>query len=113
MRKEELLMEQLAQRLERLESQLRRWRMMTMLATILLAFVLLTGAAYSQHNGIIQQPTTSLASRSFVLVGEDGATVYARLTTRNGTPVLNFYDEAGKVIWSAPPRATTKPADTN
>ena len=106
-------MEELAQRLERLESQLRRWRMMTVVATVLLAFVLLTGAAYSQHNGIIQQPTRTLASRSFVLVGEDGATVYARPTTRNGTPVLNFYDDTGTVIWSAPPKAMTKPLDTN
>ena len=106
-------MNDLLPRVEKLESQLRRWRVATVLMLILLAVVLSTGAAYSQRDGLLQVPASRVAARSFVLVGDDGSTVYAHLTARDGKPVLNFYDESGKVVWSAPPRPSTKPLDTN
>ena len=106
-------MDKLIPRVEKLESQLRRWRMLTLLVVIALTVVLLTGAASPERGGLWQPPANSLASRSFVLVGDDGSTVYAQLTARDGKPVLNFYDEAGRVVWSAPPKVTAKPLDTN
>jgi len=105
-------MDNLVVRVEALESQLRRWRMLALLGVIVLTMVLLTGAASPERGGLWQPPANSLASRSFVLVGNDGSTVYARLTARDGKPVLNFYDQAGRVVWSAPPKVTTKPLDT-
>ena len=58
-------MQNLADRIELLETQLRRLRI-TALCSLTLGMVLfLAGAAYSQHEGLMQVPANSLASRSF------------------------------------------------
>jgi hypothetical protein len=93
-------------RVQRLETQLRRWKVLSMVAIALLSTILLAGVGYSQQ-GLQQPPATRLISRSFVLVGLDG-TVYARLTTKEGEPVMQFYDHQGNVTWSAPPKAEVK-----
>jgi putative Ca2+/H+ antiporter (TMEM165/GDT1 family) len=94
-------------RLERLESQLRRWKLLSMIAVALLTMILLAGVGYSQRADLQQDPASRLISRSFVLVGVDGS-VYARLTTKAGEPVMQFYDHQGNVVWSAPPKAEVK-----
>lgn len=106
-------------RVEALESQLRRWKLISLVALAAVSVLLLTGAVfapqgrdslpdYGQRDGLMQVPARSLASHNFDLVGKDGR-VYARLTAREGKPELEFYDKAGKVIWSAPPEVTLKP----
>lgn len=109
----------LLSRVEALESQLRRWKLISLAALAAVSILLLTGAAfapqgrdflpdYSQRDGLMQVPARSLSSHNFDLVGKDGR-VYARLTAREGRPELEFYDRSGKVVWSAPPQMAVKP----
>lgn len=96
-------------RLGALESQLRRWKLVTVLLVLAFAVLLFVAAAPQAEekrgidNGFVMQATSPMMrSQSFVVVGSDGK-VYARLTTNGDKPVLNFYDSKGHVIWSAPP----------
>ena len=96
------------ERLEKLERQMRRWKTASLLLLAILGMVLMTGAAYSSSDGLIQLPAARLSANSFVLVGVDG-NVYGRLTVRAGKPEFRLFDQTGKVIWAAPPEAIMKP----
>src|SRR3954465_6527637 len=89
---------ELSTRVAALESRLRRWRTVTIVALIAATVLVVAAAAAPQDNGFIQQ----FAAQIFLLVGKDGKT-YGRLYTRGDRPVLEFYDSKGAVIWSAPP----------
>ena len=94
---------ELASRAEALESQLRRWRTITIVVLIAATVLVVAAAAAPQDNGFIQQfAAPKFAAQSFLLVGKDGKT-YGRLYTRGTQPVLEFYDSKGAVTWSAPP----------
>ncbi len=106
----------LSTRIEVLESQIRHWRLATTCLALLFAVVVLAAAQSpnveprfpGDQGSLLQVTPTRIASRSFVLVGRDGA-VYARLTAQNGAPTMDFYDSQGRVIWSAPPRVEVQP----
>lgn len=100
-------------RLAALESQLRRWKLVTVLLALAFAVLLFVAAAPQEKrgfdNGFVMQATPPmLRSQSFIVVGSDGK-VYARLTTSDDKPVLNFYDSKGHVVWSAPPNNGMQP----
>ena len=93
---------ELTTRVETLESQLRRWKIITMVVPIAMTVLVVAAAAPPQDNGFIQQfAAPKFAAQSFLLVGKDGKT-YGRLYTKGDHPVLEFYDSKGAVIWSAP-----------
>jgi hypothetical protein len=93
----------LTSRVEALESQLRRWRIITIVVLIAMAVLVVAAAAPPQDNGFIQQfAVPKFAAQTFLLVGKDGKT-FGRLYTKGDRPVLDFYDSRGAVIWSAPP----------
>jgi hypothetical protein len=90
-----------------LESRVRRWKAITLLLILAMFTLLLAAAAPTQSfdRGFVQQlPSDRLLSHDFVLVGKDGK-VYGRLTTRDNSPVMEFYDQKGKVIWSMTPKS--------
>ena len=93
---------ELTTRVQALESQLRRWKIITVVLLID-ATVLVVAAAAPQDNGFVQQfAAPKFAAQMFLLVGKDGKT-YGRLFTKGDQPVLEFYDSKGAVIWTAPP----------
>lgn len=93
----------LTTRVEALESQLRRWKIITAAVLIAITVFVVAAAAPPQDNGFIQQfAAPKFAAQTFLLVGKDGKT-YGRLYTKGDRPVLDFYDSKGAVIWSAPP----------
>ena len=93
----------LATRVEALESQVRRWKIVGAALLIAATVFVVSAAAPSQDNGFVQQvPAPKLTAQVFLLVGQDGKT-YGRFFTRHDQPVLEFYDSKGTVIWSAPP----------
>jgi hypothetical protein len=119
----------LAKRIEVLEFEVRRWRVLTVVVLIAMTVLVVTAAAppqvrVSSEDRFVQQvPAGKLAAHDFTLVGEDG-TPYARLFTRRSRavsgegsseenqPFLEFYDSKGKVTWSAPPdRGGFRPVD--
>jgi hypothetical protein len=112
----------LARRIELLELEVRRWKVLTAVIIMGMAVLGVAAAAPSQvrvipEDQFVQQvPAGKLTARDFTLVGKDG-TPYARLYTRplnvtsgnagesreENQPILEFYDSKGQVIWSAPP----------
>jgi hypothetical protein len=110
----------LADRIELLEFEVRRWKLLTIVVLIAVPMLMVVAAAPSQvrassEDQFVQQvPAGKLTAHDFTLVGEDG-TPYARLFTRQlraasgegssvkNQPFLEFYDSKGNVIWSAPP----------
>jgi hypothetical protein len=102
----------LVARIERLEGQLRRWKLISMAIVVAGLAVLVTTAGRSQQpllpfddeGDSIQLPANRLAARDFTLVGRDGKP-YGRLYVKDDRPKLEFYDLKGRVIWSAPPPA--------
>lgn len=100
-----------------LESQVRRWKLVTILLALTIMVLLFVAAGPqmkergSDDGFVIQGAMPMLRSQSFVVVGSDGK-VYARLTTTDDKPVLNFYDSKGHVIWSAPPNNGMQPVGT-
>lgn len=94
---------ELTTRVEALESQLRRWKIVTIVVLIAMTVLVVAAATPPQDNGFIQQfAAPKFAAQTFLLVGKDGKT-YGRLYTKGDQPVLDFYDSKGAVIWSAPP----------
>jgi hypothetical protein len=94
---------ELTGRVEVLESQLRRWKIITIVVLVAMTVLVVAAAAPPQDNGFIQQfAAPKFAAQSFLLVGKDGRT-YGRMYTKRDQPVLEFYNSTGTVIWSAPP----------
>ena len=93
----------LTTRVEALESQLRRWKIITVVVLFAITVLVVAAAAPPQDNGFVQEfPAPKFAAQTFLLVGKDGKT-YGRLYTKGNQPVLEFYNSKGVVIWSAPP----------
>ena len=103
----------LATRVEALESELRRWKIIMIVVLIAATAFVVAAAAPPQDRGFVQQvPAPKFAAQVFLLVGKDGKT-YGRLYTKGDQPLLEFYDPKGDVIWSAPPsRGGFKPVQT-
>ena len=94
---------ELTSRVEALASQLRFWKMITIVVLVAMTVLVLAVAAPPQDNGFVQQfAAPKFAAQSFLLVGKDGK-AYRRLYTRGTQPVLEFYDSKAAVTWSAPP----------
>jgi hypothetical protein len=74
-----------------MESQLRRWKTITIVALITMTVLVVAAAAPPQDNGFIQQfAAPKFAAESFLLVGKDGKRTVA--CTPGTKPVLEFYD---------------------
>jgi hypothetical protein len=121
----------LARRIEVLEFEVHRWKVLTVVVLIAMTVLVVAAAAPPQfqvnpEDRFVQQvPAGKLAAHDFTLVGEDGRP-YARLGTRqlgvgssklsagDNLPFLEFYDSKGEVIWSAPPnRGGFTPVEVN
>lgn len=97
-------------RIERLEKQLRRWKLGMTAAIVSAAALLTVEAALSQRPSLrsdegdsIQIPASAhLAAHDFTLIGRDGKP-YARLYFKKNQPVLEFYNLTGQLVWSVPP----------
>jgi hypothetical protein len=116
-------LQSLAARVEKLESQNRRWKLASALFSLFGVAFLLMGAkpADSFDKQVIRAGT--IEAQQFVLKDEDGH-VYARLSLNAtgravqlngrvylvpsqklpGEPGLQFYDDKGNVVWTAPSR---------
>jgi len=102
-------LEYLSRRISALERANRRWKV-----GVLLLLVILTGAALLTGFDAYAQRTTPsyirnrVAAREFDLTGLNGR-VMGRMAIVDGMPVLQFYDNAGKLWWYAPPKMGVVP----
>jgi hypothetical protein len=99
----------LRRRIEVLELEVRRWKLLTVVVLIAMTVLLLAAAAppdqmrvFPEDPFVQQVPAGRLSAHDFTLVGKDGKPS-ARLFIKKDEPSLEFYDAKGEVIWSAPP----------
>jgi hypothetical protein len=107
----------LAARIDKLESQNRKWKLASILLGVVTASWLAMAAKPSDHFDPNVLRVRSVEAQDFILKDEDGQ-VYARLTLNptnkiekkgrqmfmEGTagPALQFYDEKGNPVWTEP-----------
>lgn len=89
-------------RVEKLQSELRRWKVVTSLLLIAITTLVIAGAQFPDRHFVQQLPADKLMAREFTIVGSDGKP-YGRFYTKDDHPTLEFYDSEGNVIWSARP----------
>ena len=118
-------LESLIARIEKLESQNRRWKRAAVIVAISSAALVLAGAKLADRIDPQVLRVRTVEAQDFVLKDEDGR-VHAQLSMTpnrielNGQiiefgpattgPALQFYGENGKPIWTAPQRPTLIPA---
>jgi len=111
----------LTKRIELLEFEVRRWKVLTVVVLVVMTVLVVAAAAPPQVRAtpeedrfVHQVPADTLTAHDFTLIGKDGKP-YARLYTikwrgssgkvpsEASQPILEFYDSKGEVVWSAPP----------
>lgn len=104
----------LSARLEQVESQLRRWKAVSLVVAVVSGAIVsgaLVGAGVTRADKLEPMPlrAKSVESQEFVLKDAGGAT-RARLRVRADQTSLEFYDDKGNVVWSAPTTVRVVPA---
>ena len=105
--------EALAQRLDRMERGLRRWRIIGVIGWALLTASVAAGFLLVLRLPVetaSEEETTDgedvvedeVRARAFVLVDEDGRPRAALAMRPDGTPALAFSNEEGRILWKAP-----------
>lgn len=97
-------LEKLALRVHALEKQNHRWKMVSLLALLLLAFSLTSGVRAQGRNGPNLLRANSVEAQGFVLKDLAG-NVRAALRMKDDRPVLELYDSFGRIVWSTPAKA--------
>jgi hypothetical protein len=105
MTKNEFDVSSLMQRVNRIERANRRWRFASGFFLLILASSVTTTVLSQERIPPPDLRAKSVAAERFVLM--DSGSVRGELSTRNGTPALELYDAAGKVIWSTSQRTET------
>jgi hypothetical protein len=110
----EAAVEALAQRLDRMERGLRRWRIIGVIgwtlltASVTVGFLLVlrlpveTASEEGTSSGDEDTVEDEVRARTFVLVDEEGRPRAALAMRPDGTPALAFSNEEGRIIWKAP-----------
>lgn len=127
----------LAVRIEKLESANRRWKSASAIALLFVISLLLLSTRHAERVAAAARPdridrdvlqVRTVEAQNFILKDDDGR-VYARLSlspppqvSKNGRtyllpsegaapgqPSLQFYDERGQVVWTAPSKAQVIP----
>src|SRR5215472_7605970 len=109
-------LESLAARVQKLEAANRRWKSSSVISLLLVISMLLLSTRHAERVAAAAKPdrvepdvlhVRTVEAQDFVLKDLDGH-VYGRLGRLSDMPVipgqasLQFYDEKGKVVWSAP-----------
>jgi len=91
----------LVERVEKLESQNRPWKLGSILAALVLALsVAASTRARQEHDQPLRAKT--IEAETLLLKDSDGVT-RGEWKVTNGVPVLQLYNANGKVLWSTTP----------
>jgi hypothetical protein len=97
----EIDLQGMLERIQKLETQNRRWKLAALLLLMVIASSLTVGVMAQERIAPPLVRAQTVEANSFLLRDADG-TVRGRIVMRGYKPILEFYDEGGKVIWSAP-----------
>jgi hypothetical protein len=89
------------ERIQKLEAQNRRWKFASLLVLLVFASTLTIGVMAQERIAPPLVRAQTVEANTFLLRDTYGV-VRGRLVMRAYKPILEFYDEGGKVIWSAP-----------
>ena len=98
----------LLERIAKLEAQNRRWKFVSLLVLLTFVFSVAVGVMAQERIAPPLVRAQTVEANTFLLRDADGG-VRGRLVMRAYKPILEFYDENGKVIWSAPTNAKLVP----
>jgi hypothetical protein len=113
----------LSARLDKLETQARRWKLASIVTALSSASLILIAARPADHIDSSVIRARSVEAEDFILKDQDGQ-VHARLSLRphsrkfgqsfSASPAgtassLQFYDQNGEAIWTAPQSPTMVP----
>jgi len=93
----------LSARIEKLESEVRRWKLVVTLVLIGTGVILFAAPvpAHDESRTVNGYPVNKLEAHEFTLVGRDDK-AYGRFYLKDNQPTLELYDQNGKTIWQAP-----------
>ena len=91
----------MSERIRKLELQNRRWKFASLLVLLVFASSLTMGLMAQERIAPPLVRARTVEANAFLLKDADGS-VRGRFVMRASKPILEFYDEGGKVIWSAP-----------
>jgi hypothetical protein len=91
----------LVERIRALELQTRRWKLIALVAFVLVLASWTTGLV--AQGGRQQAPAPTVEAQSFVLKDASG-TIRGQLSLKDNAPRLELYDAAGRVMWSTTAR---------
>jgi hypothetical protein len=89
------------ERVRKLETQNRRWKFVSSLVLLMFVSTLTMGVMAQERIAPPVVRAQTVEANTFLLRDADGM-VRGRIVMRSYKPILEFYDEGGKVIWSAP-----------
>jgi hypothetical protein len=109
MRKTEIDLNELVERVHKLERQNRRWKLASFLLLFVVASSLATGLVAQERIEPPLMRAKTVEAQSFLLKDADGI-VRGKMNMKAGRPIFELYDQSGKVVWSAPTKAELIPA---
>ena len=109
MTKTEIDLSELVERVGKLERQSRRWKLASILLLFLLASSLATGLVAQERIEPPLMHAKLVEAQTFVLKDADGI-VRGQMRMKAGRPSVELYDQNGKIVWSAPPKAELMPS---
>ena len=89
------------ERIRKLETQNRRWKFVSLLVLLMFVSTLTIGVMAQERIAPPLVRAQTVEANTFLLRDADGS-IRGRLVMRSYKHILEFYDEGGKVIWSAP-----------
>jgi hypothetical protein len=92
-------------RVKRLEKQNRIWKTGGLMALLVVGISLTASVTAQQRVPAVPMRATTIEAQNFLLRDARG-TLMGRLAVKDGKPILELYDVAGRVTWSTNPRAS-------
>jgi hypothetical protein len=105
----EIELNDLLERVHKLEIQNRRWKLASVVLIFVVASSLATGIVAQERIEPPLMRAKTVEAQTFVLKDVDG-NIRGQMNMRAGKPTFELYDRDGKVVWSASTKVELIPA---
>jgi hypothetical protein len=108
MKRAEFEIGELAERVRKLESQNRRWKLASFFLLFIVAPLLATNLVAQERNTPALLRAKAVEAQSFLLEDSEG-NARAQMKMKAAGPSFEIYDQTGKIVWSIPSKPMPKP----